>query len=211
MFRTTLFAVAASIALAGCSAVGALNRASEPLDVYDIRAPKSLAVARGRPQGIDFIIEEPTASGVLNTDRIVVRPSSAQVQYLPDARWSETAPSMIRSALIESFERTGAFRYVGRSPLALSGDVALVTNLSEFHAEILPDEDAGTVRMTLVARLVREDNATILTSRTFTRVAALPDVATPTIIAAYESAAHEILSDLAEWVLESRGIAFGSS
>lgn len=207
MLRPMTLAALALFALSGCSAVGALNQASAPLDVYELRAPEALPAARGGPQGIDFIVEEPTASGVINTDRILVRPSSAQVQYLPDARWSETAPAMIRSALVESFERVGAFRFVGRQPLGLSGDLALVSNLTEFHVDVLPDGDTGTVRMTLVARLVREDDAQIVASRTFSRAVSVPDTSTPTIIAAYEAAFRSLLSELTSWVLSARGIS----
>lgn len=204
MIRTSLFAVAALVALGGCSTLDALNRASEPLDVYEIRAPESLAANRGAARGIDFVIQEPTASGVLNTDRILVRPSSTQVQYLPDARWSETAPAMIQSALVEGFERAGAFRYVGRDPLALSGNLVLVTNLTEFHADIDPKANTGAVHVSLVARLVREDGVAILATRTFSREVAVPDAATATIIAAYEIAAQGVLSDLTQWVLATR-------
>lgn len=205
MLHRFLLAIVLSIALGGCSALGALNRASAPLDVYEIRAPGALPTARGQPRRVDFIIEKPAASGVIDTDRIVVRPSSAQVQYLPDARWSEPAPEMIRSAMVEGFERTGAFQYVGRSPLALSGNLVLVTNLSEFHAEVIPRADTGRVRMTLVARLVREDGAVILATRTFSRGVAVDDTSTPAIIAAYESVAQNILSDLSAWVLATGG------
>ena len=207
MLRPMTLAALALFALSGCSAVGALNQASAPLDVYELRATEALPAARGGPQGIDFIVEEPTASGVINTDRILVRPSSAQVQYLPDARWSEAAPAMIRSALVESFERVGAFRFVGRQPLGLSGDLALVSNLTEFHVDVIPDGDTGTVRMTLVARLVREDDAQIVASRTFSRAVAVPDTSTPTIITAYEAAFRSLLSELTSWVLSARGIS----
>ena len=103
MLRSLPFAVVALLSLGGCSALDVLNQASAPLDVYEIRAPQTAQAARA--ERIDFIVEEPTASAVINTDRILVRPSSAQVQYLPDARWSETAPAMIRSAIVDGFER----------------------------------------------------------------------------------------------------------
>jgi cholesterol transport system auxiliary component len=166
-----------------------------------------VTATRAAPRQIDFIIEEPSASGVLNTDRILVRPSSTQVQYLPDARWSESAPAMIRSAMVDSFERSGAFRYVGRDPLALSGNLVLVTNLTAFHADVEPQTDTGTVRVSLVARLVREDGAAIIATRTFSREVAVPNAATATIVAAYEVTAQGVLADLTQWVLGTRGIS----
>lgn len=211
MFRLSLLALIAAFALSGCAAIGALNQASAPLDVFQIRAPQSLPVARGRPQGIDFIVEPPAASGVIDTDRILVRPNATQIQYLPDARWSETAPAMLQTALVEGFERTGAFSFVGRRPLSTSGDVALVSNLTEFHAEIPTGAAAGTVRMTIIVRMVRESDTAILASRSFSRTVAVPDTGTPAIIAGFDAAAQEILRDLTLWVLASRGVPVGAS
>jgi cholesterol transport system auxiliary component len=43
---------------------------------------------------------------------------------------------MLQSALVETFLRSNAFRYVGRRPLGVSGDVALVTDLVDFGAVV---------------------------------------------------------------------------
>ncbi|MCU0854067.1 MAG: ABC-type transport auxiliary lipoprotein family protein, partial [Rhodobacteraceae bacterium] len=108
-------------------------------------------------QGIDFIVEVPSASGAIDTDRILVRPTATQVAYLPDARWTAAAPVMLQSALVETFLRSNAFRYVGRRPLGVSGDVALVSDLVDFGAEVRGD--GAVIEVTLVARLVRVERA----------------------------------------------------
>ena len=204
--RTVLAMLLAAL-LSGCTALGALNRASAPQDVYELRAPAAAPVARGRPQSIDFVVEVPAASGAVDTEAILVRPTPSQVQYLPDARWSETAPVMLQSAIVEAFERSGAFRFAGRHPLSASGDIALVSNLIDFHLDIQPETGGGIVRLTLVARLVREDDAAILASRTFSAAAPAADTATPAVIAAFESASDRLVTELVGWVLVTRGIA----
>lgn len=209
MPRLILIALLATLSLSGCSALGVLGRASGPQDVYEIRAPETLPVARGRPQGIDFIVEVPAASGALDTDNIMVRPTANQIQYLPDARWSENAPVMLQSAMVEGLERTGAFRFVGRRPLAAAGDLALVTSLTDFHAEILPQDGSAVVRMTLTARIVREDDAVVLSSRRFVHEVAVPDTTDEAIVDGYVEAARRVLSDLAVWVLEVRRVRTG--
>lgn len=211
MLRPLLLALAASVALTGCTAVGALNRASEPLDVYELRAPADLPVARGRPQAIDFVVEVPSASGVVDTDRILVRPTPAQVQYLPDARWSENAPVMVQTALVEGLERIGAFRFVGRRPLAASSDVALVSNMTEFHAEVAPEGGGALVRISLVARLVREADASVVARRTFSGVATVPDTSTAAILEGYSTASQQVLDQMLTWILTERRVAVGPS
>ncbi|TCP61648.1 cholesterol transport system auxiliary component [Rhodovulum bhavnagarense] len=207
MQRLVFLVLSVTLALPGCSAIGALGRAGgPPQDVFEIRAPADLPVARSRAGDVDFIIAVPAASGALDTDGIMVRPGANQVQYLPDARWSENAPVMVQSALVEGFERTGAFGFVGRRPLAGSGDLALVSSLTDFNAEILPDRQGAVIRMTLMARLVREDDAAVLASRRFSEETVVTDTRDAAILAGYVSAAERVLFDLTAWVLSARNI-----
>jgi cholesterol transport system auxiliary component len=206
MPRLPALALIASVALTGCSGLGVLGRAGAPQDVFEIRAPAALPVARNRPQAIDFIVEVPSASGALDTDSIMVRPSANQIQYLPGARWSENAPVMIQTAIVDALERTNAFRFVGRRPLSAAGDLALVGSLTDFQAEIVPEGAGATVRMTLTARLLREEDAAILASRRFTATATVPDTTDAAIVAGYVAVSQQVLSDLTRWVLGVRGI-----
>ncbi|WP_343082336.1 ABC-type transport auxiliary lipoprotein family protein [Ostreiculturibacter nitratireducens] len=209
MLRAALTAAMLTTLLGGCSALGALGGAAKPLDAYEISAPAAGPVARGRPQSVDMIVAVPTASGAIDTDRILVRPLPTQVQYLPDARWIENAPLMIQSALVDGLERSGAFRYVGRKPLGAYGDFALVSNLAEFHAEIVPETDSATVRVRLTARLVREEDATVLGTQTFEATAVSSDTSTEGIVDAYDRAASRAIQGILEWVLDTRGVRTG--
>jgi len=200
-------ALAAAALLSGCAAITSLNTAASSLDAFELRAPTGVPVARS-PQAIDFIVEVPSASGAIDTDRILVRPTATQVAYLPDARWTAAAPVMLQSALVETFLRSNAFRYVGRRPLGVSGDVALVTDLVDFGAVVRGS--GAVVEVTMVARLVREEDATITATRTFTRSVPVPDTRSATIIAGYEAATAALLSDVAGWVLATRGIRGGA-
>lgn len=207
MLRPLLLALCLST-LSGCAAITALGRAAEVLDVYELKAPEPVPVARAA-QGIEFVVEQPTASSAIDTDRILVRPTRTQVQYLPDARWTAPAPDMLRSAMVETFLRSGAFRHVGARPLGASGDVALVTSLLDFGAVVTGD--AATIEVTMVARLVRESDAAIVATRTLARRVPVPDTRTSTLIAGFEAATDAILTDLASWVFSARGVALGPS
>jgi cholesterol transport system auxiliary component len=207
MLRPILLSLSLAL-LSGCAAVTALGRASEVLDAYELRGPETVPVARS-VQGIEFVVELPTASGAIDTDRILVRPSRTQVQYLPDARWTVPAPQMLQSAMVATFLRTGAFRYAGERPLGVSGDIALVTSLLDFGAVVVGE--GASVEVTLVARLVREEDATITATRTFTQRVPIPDTRTPTLIAGYEAATNAVLAELVTWVLSVRGVPAGAS
>ncbi|MFP4044732.1 MAG: ABC-type transport auxiliary lipoprotein family protein [Rhodosalinus sp.] len=199
-----------ALTLSGCTAISAIERASEPLDVHELRAPAELPAARGM-QDIQLVVEVPAAGGAIATDRILIRTGATQLAYLPEARWSEDAPVMMQTALVEAFLRTDAFRFVGRRPLGASGDVALVSELVDFGARETTEAGGAVVEMTLVARLVREDDARIVASRRFTGASRVPDTSTRALLAGFDQVSDAVLLDVVEWVLRARGISATAS
>jgi len=192
--------------LAGCSTLGAIGDAASPLDAYELRAPADGPVADAGPRPVDFVVDLPVAGGAINTDRILVRPATTQVQYLPDARWIEPAPEMLQSALVAGLERSGAFRFVGRRPLAAVGDITLVSNLIDFEAALVPGGEGAVVRVRFTARLVRDEDAAVLRTRTFEASAPAADTATATLVDAFDRATASVLREVLDWVLRSQGL-----
>lgn len=199
MFRTAALGLGLTLALSGCSAISAISDASKTLEVYELRAPEIAPV--GRSFGLELVIEEPTTSGALQTDRIMIRPDPLQAQYLPGIRWSETTPVMLQTLMLRSLEQTQALRYVGRTPLGIGGDVALLTELVDFQAEVAPDGETGTVELRLISRVVRESDVRILGTRSFSARALLPSLDETAIIAGFDQAATQLLAEHAAWVL----------
>jgi len=205
MSRMMLFAMLAAL-LSGCGAISALGDATTPLDAYDLRAPTEGPVAQGRPLQRDLIIEIPSASGALDTDRIMIRPNPLQAQYLPRARWSDTTPVMLQTLMLRSIENANALRYVGRRPLAGAGDFALISELTDFQAELDTQTDTAVIRLRLVARIVRESDASIVAVRTFSSSAAAPSLETLDLVGSFNAAVEPLLRDLTGWVLATLGI-----
>jgi cholesterol transport system auxiliary component len=108
---------------------------------------------------------------------------------------------MLQTLMVRSFEDSNAFRYVGRRPLGGAGDYALLTELTDFQAEAGPDGQTATIRLRLTARLVRERDAQVIASRSFTQTAAVPSTETLTLIEGFNSAGQALLSDVTTWVL----------
>ena len=201
-----LLAIAFAGILAGCGTLTAIGDATTPLDVYEVNAPAEGPQARGRPTARDLIVELPTARGALDTDRIMIRPNPLQAQYLPRARWGESTPTMVQTLLVRSFEDANAFRYVGRRPLGGAGDFALVSDVTDFHAELSEANDSVTIRLRMTARLVREEDASILAGRTFTANARVESTDTLDIVTGFDAAAKQLLTDVTRWALSSLSI-----
>lgn len=186
--------------LSGCSAVTALNDAGTPLEVYELRAPSNIQVTTRRQLPRDVIIEVPTTSGALATDRILIRPNPLQAQYLPEVRWSDPTPVMVQTLMLRSVEATGAVRYVGRQPLASSGDFAVVTELVDFQVELGADGKTAIAKLKLIVRVVRESDARIVASKTFSASTPSPSTETQPLVEAFNIASSALFSEFAAWL-----------
>jgi cholesterol transport system auxiliary component len=199
-----LLAVLATIpALASCGAVSALGDAATPLDVIVLQPPADLPVREGRPQSRDIIVEEPTASGALATDRIMIQPGALQAQYLPDVRWSDPAPLMMQTLMLRALDETRAYQYVGRRPLGPSGDFAILTEMVDFQAELAPDGEAAEIVVRIIVRIVRERGADVVATRTFAArepAASLDDL---DLAEAFDAATGRVISEFAIWCLST--------
>ena len=200
ILRPILLALATTTLLSGCSALSALSGAATPLPAYDLNAPANPVQARGTSSR-QLVVEVPTAPGALTTDRILIRPHPLQAAYLPDGKWAEETPIMLQTLMVRSFEDSNAFRYVGRNPLGSSGDYALLTELTDFQAEVGADGKAATIRLRLTARLVREDDAQVIASRSFTQTALVPTTDALVLVEGFNSANQAMLADVTKWVL----------
>lgn len=203
--RTTTLAIAATAMLSGCSALSALSDAATPLDAYDLTAPAPPVTALNTTSR-QLVVELPTAPGALSNDRILIRPHPLQAAYLPDGKWAEDVPVMLQTLMVRSFEDTGAFRYIGRNPLGTSGDYALLTELTDFQAEAAPDGKSATIRLRLTARMVREDDAQVLSSRTFNSTADVASTETLALVEGFNAASQALLTDVTTWALGTLNI-----
>ena len=190
--------------LSGCGALSALGDAATPLDAYELRAP--VLPQAGRMLSRALSIEAPSASGALQTDRILIKPNAVQSLYLPGARWSDEAPLMFQTVMLRAFEDTGALSYVGRRPLGGTGDFALISEITDFQAELAEDGNSAIARIRLTARMVRETDARVMARRSFQALAPAASTETLDIVQGFNVASDEVLADLVRWGLEVIGL-----
>lgn len=198
------FAMVLALAVTGCSAISSLNDASTTLEAYELRAAVDLPIVQGNLRR-DLVIEEPTSGGALATDRIMIRPGPFEAQYLPGVRWTDTAPVMLQSLMLRAFEDSNGLRYVGRRPLGGIGDVVLVSELTDFQAEVAPDGVGLVTRVRMTVRLVREEDAQILGSRTIQTSAQAASDETLDVVEAMNRATASALDELLRWAFPLMG------
>lgn len=191
------------LALPGCAAISALS--GEPVrDMFELRPPVDTPRTCGQGSRIELVIEPPKTSGSLDSDRIMIRPNALQAEYLGDSRWSDPLPEMFRTLLVRSLGSYDIFRHVGRDPLGLSGDVAMLTEITRFNAAIGPD-GAVSVELQVNAQLVEEMTTNIIARRQFNAVVPVASTDTAALVPAFDRAALALLSEMDSWTIAAVG------
>ena len=199
--RRSLLSLSAGAGLSGCGAVSAVSRASDPLDTYTL-SPLDPAEVRSGGAG-HLVVELPTSGGELATDRILIKISPVQAEYLPKARWSEPTPAMVQTLLVNSFLNRGGFRLVSRDGAGLRPDHTLMSEIQAFHAELTgPGLASVQIRVLLQMTVIRELDGSITGTRRFGRTTAVTSDSTIALIASLDGAMQSVLDDVIGWVQE---------
>lgn len=197
--RRHVLALPAVAAVTGCG--GMLPGQGDPAQLYTL-TPKSSFAPDLPAAAWQLVVEPPVAAAGLNTSRIALQRSPVSLDYFARANWSDTAPAMVQTLLIESFENSGRIVAVSRESVRLRPDYLLQTELREFAAEYFPDaRQPPLVRARLIAKLVRVRDRAIVgaTNAERTQRATAPDM--PAIVLAFDEALGGVLKRIVEWTL----------
>lgn len=201
MFRSALL-LSLTLLLPGCGALSLLQ--GEPnRDVFELRGPDVVAGQCGGRRVGELVVELPKARGTLDSERIMIRPSALETQYLPDAVWGDPVPVMVQRLLVETLGRYDSFGHVGREPLGLSGDYAMISEISSFNAELVGEDTR--VRLALDAQLVRERDASIVARGRFETTAEAPGTRTGDLVPAFDAATRQLIGEIGNWTLSRLG------
>lgn len=192
--------VLAGASLAACSFPGG----GDPAQLY-VLTPKS-TFDPGLPQ-VDWqlVVERPVASAGLNSQRIALQRSAVTLDYFAHANWTDTAPQLIQTLLIQSFENTGKIRAVGRESAQLRPDYVLQSELREFEAEYESPTRPPTVRVRLNAKLIRVSDRIIVGSNTVERTVTAEKGDLESVVLAFDDALGKVMKQIVEWTLVAPG------
>jgi cholesterol transport system auxiliary component len=140
-------------AMAAPLAACALPGTGEPPQLYTL-TPKSTFAADLPRAEWQLAVELPVAAGGLDSSRIALQRTPVTLDYFARAAWTDTAPRMVQTLLIESFENSGKIVGVSRDSAALRPDYLLKVDLREFQAELF-EPGPPVVHVRLAVRLVR--------------------------------------------------------
>lgn len=150
--------------------------------------------------GWQLVLEVPVSDAGLSTTRVALQRAPTQLEYYARSSWSDRAPLMVQTLMIESFENSHRIVAVGRESVGLRADFILKSELREFQAEYF-DGSVPSVRVAINAKLVQMPRRTIIGSQSFEAVAPAEANTMDDIIAAYDDALGTVLKHLVAWTL----------
>jgi cholesterol transport system auxiliary component len=197
-----LAAVLLPALLAGCSLFPGQG---DPPQLYTL-TPKSTFAPDLPAVQWQLVVDPPVAAAGLNTTRIALQRTPVSLDYFARANWSDSAPNLVQTLLIESFENTGRIVAVARESVRLRPDYLLQTELREFNAEYYPDPALPPlVRARLIAKLVRVSDRAIIASTTVERTERAASNEMSAIAMAFDEALGGVLKRIVEWTLRAPG------
>lgn len=197
MFRMPLlFALAlTALEVSGCSAV---SKASAPLDAYTLQP---LPATGGRGGSRHLVVDLPTASGALTTDRILIKPNPLQAEYLPKGRWVDPVPQLVQTLLVASLQNAGGFRLVGRDAAGLTPDFVALAEVNAFQAEApAPGSTTTLVRVGLTLSLLSATDNRLIATRRFDATQMATSTDALTLVTAFDAATRQVLAAAVTWV-----------
>ncbi len=182
---------------AGCTAV--LPGQGAPAQLYTL-SPKSTFSDDLPVLSWQLVVELPVSAKSLNTSRIALRHDPLSLEYYKGARWTERAPMMVQTLLVESFENTNKIVAVARKATDLRADYVLKSDLREFQVEY---DEQGTpiAHVRLNAKLVKMPQRTIIASRTAESLVKAEGTDLREVVAAFDEAMGKTLKNIVEWTL----------
>jgi cholesterol transport system auxiliary component len=190
---------ALAAAVGACSLVD-LPGTGEAANVFTL-SPKSTFAPNLPKVGWQLVVEVPVAAGGLATPRIAVKTKPLEIQYYANAQWTEAAPQMVQTLLVESFENTGKIVAVGRQAIGLRSDYNLTSELREFQAEYLDGSPTPAVRVRINAKIIKQPRREIIASTTFEQVVPAASTAMADVVAAFDEALGKVIRRIVEWTL----------
>jgi cholesterol transport system auxiliary component len=189
-------------ALGGCSLLPGQGDAAQ---LYTLTPKNTFATDLPSVQW-QLVVDPPVAAAGLNTSRIALQRTPVSLDYYARANWSDSAPQLVQTLLIESFENTNKIVAVARESIRLRPDFLLQTELREFNAEYYPDpSQPPLVRARLIAKLVRVSDRAIIASTTVERTERATSNDMNAIALAFDEALGGVLKRIVEWTLRAPG------
>jgi cholesterol transport system auxiliary component len=182
------------LAVAGCS-YSILPELQEPTDLYSLR-PKTRFPDDLPSVDWQLVVELPTAAAGIDGSRIALSHDPYVLEYYAKAAWTDNAPGMVRSLLVESFERCGKVAAVGTEAAGLRANYVLKTSLRKFQADYRGGDPVPEVIVRISTKLLAMPERRIVRAFTSEKSVRASGTAFKDVLGAFNDALGHVMQDI---------------
>ena len=190
LFARSLLPAALAATLAGCASL------SPPPQTFDLTAPAGVG-GSARVQRSQILVQEPTTTGTLDCERVVVMPAPLTVEYLGQSQWSDRLPRLVQLRLVQAFQNSGRFSAVGVPGQGLAIDYQVVTNIRNF--EISYETGQPVAKIAIAVTALDDKTGTVRATRVFTVSEAIAGQGNAALIAGLNGTFERISAEIVGW------------
>lgn len=202
----------AVLSLSGCIA-GAVGADEEPNITFDLVTPvavNDVSAARG----VQVLVAEPSALGTLASQRVLVRVGPREVQYLADARYTDTLTRLTQFKLKRALESSPGIGAAALPGEGLAIDYQIITDIRAFEVRVgdstvvvagptvLPT--GSTAFVSLTVKVLDDRSGNVVASRVFDSAVPVGPTTEETLndayLAALDAALDAALVDIRAYV-----------
>jgi len=194
--RLAFLAPVAALALSACGPIVNVG-GQPPNDIFRLR-PIADSVVQTPAPGWRILVDQPTASGGLDSNRIAVFTGPLELKFLADARWAQRLPDMLQSMLIDSLENGADAMAISYATTAAEAPYVLASDIRDFQADVT-DSKAPMVTVRIAFTLSSRAPSRVVGYKVLQASADASADNGPALADAFNRAMQEILRDVVTW------------
>ncbi|SIP88533.1 ABC-type transport auxiliary lipoprotein family protein [Solilutibacter tolerans] len=189
------FAAGLVLMLASCGIVPEKTEIS----VYHLQ-PSVQADAGWPHVDTQLVVLRPNAERLVNSARIMVRPTPGEVQVYKGATWSQPAPDILQDAIVRTLEDSRKLAGVTRRGGGIAGDFDLALDIRRFDADYAGGGTPSAV-IEVSANLIHNDDNRVVATQTFRHATPAGSTAIVDVHRAFEQSLSDVTRDISGWTL----------
>jgi len=191
------------LTLAGCSG---LLGGGQPAHLYRL-TPKSTYPPSLPHRSVQLLVDEPLAPAGLDKSRIALSRSPVSIDYFADSEWTDRAPLLVQTAILQSFENSRAVTAIDRESVGLRADFILKTELRHFEAVYDSSEGPPESWVAVNVRLVNPSSREVVAQTSFERRRRASANDVPSVVSAFDEALGGVMKDIVVWTVTNPALS----
>jgi cholesterol transport system auxiliary component len=191
------------LTLASCSG---LFGGGEPAHLYRL-TPKSTYPPNLPHRSVQLLINEPLAPAGLDKSRIALSRSPVSIDYFADSEWTDRAPLLVQTAILQSFENSKAITAIARESVGLRADFILDPEMRHFEAVYDSPDRPPEIWVAINLRLVNPSSRDVVAQTLFERRERASANDVPSIVSAFDEALGGVMKEIVVWTVTNPALS----